>query len=59
MPKRKWSGAPAWADYLAQLLYAIDYKISSIGSWFSYRAGELLDSFCRCEKCLKRRLTNP
>ncbi len=57
MLKRRWSGTPAWVDYLAQALYGISH--SRLANWPSRAtsdwASRLLDHYCRCEKCVARR----
>ena len=54
--KRRYSGAPAWVDYLIQALYWLDDNACRLIPPFRDWAYRLLDRFCRCEKCKKRAL---
>lgn len=52
--QRRFLDAPAWADYLYQLVEWIDYKASRLISNLTYWRIAFMDRHCKCEKCLQR-----
>lgn len=49
--KRRYIGAPKWADYLAQALWWCEYRWPR--SPFQDWAVAVLDRWCRCELCMR------
>ena len=53
----KWIYAPAWVDYLIQLMDWWDELVNSIARRFRFEhKWELLDRWCDCEQCTQRRI---
>jgi hypothetical protein len=53
--KRKWSGAPKWVDYTAQILMWVSWKMPDPSDWLRDWAMKLVDRYCVCEACEWRR----
>lgn len=51
---RKWTYAPWWVDLSVRALYWIADAFTSASCLFSSKAGNLLDTHCRCPQCLER-----
>lgn len=53
---RKWPYAPLWINVTIAIMNWLDRKIfSAVSSWLMWREEALLDRFCKCETCLKRK----
>jgi hypothetical protein len=56
--KRRWTGVPAWLDYILQLSGWFEYqvvdKVARFLSTSEWR-NQMLDRYCNCEKCVARK----
>jgi hypothetical protein len=53
--KRRFKDAPAWADYVYQIVEWFDYKAHAVIGNLTYWRIEFMDKRCNCDKCIKRR----
>jgi hypothetical protein len=55
--KRKWTGVSTGLDFLCQLLYWFAWSqgpVYRLKTRSGELANDLLDRYCRCERCLQR-----
>ncbi|KKN24706.1 hypothetical protein LCGC14_0892090 [marine sediment metagenome] len=54
MFKKAYTGMPRGWDLVVQFLYWFSWKLGRFANQPSWWAYDILEKYCRCEKCLER-----